>query len=298
MENIMPLVKNFIHKRPALAFYTLTFVISWGGMLIATGFISPQANEEQAAMLLVFSYIAMLVGPSLVGILLTGVIDRKVGFRQLVSRLLKWQVGVRWYIIALLVAPLLIMLTLHALSLISSEYLPRLYTESDKGFLLQFSIIAGLLVGCFEELGWTGFLLPRVRLHYGPVKTGLIIGFIYAAWNFPVVFWVSKATGTAGSLPMAIFMPAVLFTWLPTYRVLMVWVYDHTESLLLAMLMHASLIAFWRIFTPLTLTGSALIISYIVFTTAMWVIIIAVMRRQTQRQPMQGDLPVGISNQK
>jgi hypothetical protein len=95
---------------------------------------------------------------------------------------------------------------------------------------------------------------------------------------------------------MVIFMPAVLFTWLPAYRVLMVMVYDRTGSLLVAMLMHASLIAFWRIFTPLALTGVALVISYLVLTAALWVIIAVILRLQAPSRSVRGVPPVGISN--
>jgi membrane protease YdiL (CAAX protease family) len=281
----MTVIKAFIQKHPVLSFSALTFAISWVGMFIAVVPGGLPADEEQSALLLVLSYIAMLAGPSLAGLLLTGAFDGKVGFRELGSRLFKWQVGARWYTMALLVAPLLIVVTLLTLSLISPEFLPRLYTEDDKAFLLQFSIVAGLMVGVFEELGWTGFVLPKVKWHHGTLKTGLIIGLIYAAWNFPVVFWVSAATGTSGSLPMIIFMPAVLLTWLPTFRVLIVWVYSQTGSLLLAMLMHASLIASWRILTPLILTGWALVAYYVLFTAAMWVIIAMALRRQDLPQP-------------
>jgi len=274
-------IKVFIQKRPILTFSVLTFVISWGGMFIAVVLSGIPANEEQSAMLLVFSYIAMLIGPSLGGLLLTGVIDGKDGFRELASRLSNWQVGPRWFVIALLVAPFMILATLLALSLTSSDFLPRLFTEQDRAFLLKFSFVAGIMVGVFEEVGWTGFVLPKVRTHFSALKSGIIIGLLYAVWNFPVVFWVSTATGTAGSLPMVIFMPAVLFTWLPACRVLMVWVYEHTESLLLIMLMHASLIAFWRIFTPLFLTGAALITFYLVFTAAVWVINAVALRQKT-----------------
>lgn len=281
----MTAITAFSQKRPVLTYSALTFAISWGGMFIAVVLGGIPANEEQSAMLLVFSYIAMLIGPSLGGLLLTGAIDGKVGFRELASRLSNWRVGVRWYAIALLVAPLLIVATLLALSLISSDFLPRLYTEKDKAFLFQFSIVAGIMVGVFEELGWTGFVLPKLRLQYSTLKSGIIIGLIYAVWNSPVVFWVSTATGTAGSLPMVIFMPAVLFTWLPAYRVLMVWVYEHTESLLLIMLMHVSLIAFWRIFTPLILTGAALVIYYLVFTATVWIINAVALRWKTLPRP-------------
>ena len=124
-----------------------------------------------------------------------------------------------------------------------------------------------------------------MRLRYGVLKTGLILGFLFAVWNFPVVFRVSSANSTAGTLPMAIFMPAVLFTWLPTYRVFMVWVYDRTESLFVAMLMHTSLITFWRIFTPLTLAGAALVTYYLIFTALLWIVIAALMKLPAISRP-------------
>lgn len=289
--------RAFITRHPLLTYFALVFSISWGGILIAVSSSGIPANAEQSAMLLVLAYVAMLTGPAVAGILLTGILDGRAGLRAFGFRLLKWRVGMRWYAVALLTAPLLIAATLSVLSLISPEFIPRLFTENDKVFLFQFSLVAGLMVGIFEELGWTGFAVPKMRLHHGVLKTGLILGFIVGVWNFPVVYGVSTATSTNGSLPMAIFMPAVLFTWLPAYRVFMVWGYDRTGSLFVAMLMHVSLIAFWRIFTPLTLTGVSLVVYYLVFTGAMWVVNVAVLGFQTLHRPVQGGSSGGISNQ-
>ena len=216
----METIKVFIKSHPLLSYFALVFAISWGGMLIAAGPDGIQSYKELA-----FSYVAMLAGPSVAGIVLTGLVDGRAGLRELRSRLLKWRVGARWYAVALLTAPLLFMAVLLGLSLISPDFLPRIFVTEDKAALLQFSIVAALLVGIFEELGWTGFAVPKMRLRYGVLATGLIVGFMFAAWDFLVVFWMTGATSEAGALPMAIFMPAVLFTWLPAYRVLMVWVY-------------------------------------------------------------------------
>ncbi len=103
-----------------------------------------------------------------------------------------------------------------------------------------------------------------------------------------MVFWVSGATSSAGALPMTIFLPAVLFTWLPTYRVLMVWVYDRTESLLAAMVMYTSLVVFWTSLTPVVLAGMQLVTYYLVVTAALWVVIAAVVanRGHLSRQPL------------
>ena len=46
------------------------------------------------------------------------------------------------------------------------------------------------------------------------------------------------------------------FSFLPAYRVLMVWVYDRTGSVLVAMLMHVSLTASTLILQPLDVAGT------------------------------------------
>jgi membrane protease YdiL (CAAX protease family) len=275
MEDIMTKPMAFIKRHPLLTYVALVFAISWGGMLIAVGPGGIRANGEQSEMLVLFAYLAMLAGPSVAGMLLTGLVDGRAGLRELGFRLLRWRVGARWYALALLTAPLVITMVLLALALRSPAFLPRMFITEDKVFLLRFSIVAGLMVSIFEELGWTGFAVPKMRLRYGVLGTGLIVGLIFAAWDFLVVFWVSAATSAAGALPMAFFMPAVLFTWLPPYRVLMVWVYDRTESLLLAMLMHTSLVAFWTILTPLALIGMMLVTYYLVIGAALWVVVAA-----------------------
>jgi membrane protease YdiL (CAAX protease family) len=273
----MKTITSFIRMHPLLTYCALTFAISWGGMLIVVGPGGFPTAGEQSERLLLFAYPAMLAGPSVAGILLTALLDGRAGLREFGSRLLRWRVGAGWYAVALLTAPLLMTAVLLALSLTSPDFVPRIFSAEDKVFLLLFSIITGLLVGVCEELGWTGFAVPTLlRLRYGVLSTGLIVGLLFAAWNSLVVFWVSGATGTAGALPMAIFLPAALFTWLPTYRVLMVWVYDHTRSLLVAMLMHTSLAAFWTSLTPLTLSGMTLVTFYLVITAALWVVIAAV----------------------
>jgi len=240
-------------------------------MLLAVGSGGIRSESQ-----LGLAYAVLLAGPGVAAIFLTGLLGGRAGLREFGSRLLKWRVGPRWYAVALLTAPLLATATLLALSLISPDFLPRILTTPDKAFLVRFSVVAGLMVGIFEELGWTGFAVPRMRRRYGVLGTGLVVGLLIAAWNFLVVYWVSSATSTAGELPPALFVIVILITWLPAFRVLMVWVYDRTESVLLAMLMHTSLVAFWTSLTPLTIVGMPLVSYYLVFTAALWTVVAAV----------------------
>jgi len=275
----MTTIKAFIKRHPVLSYFALTFAISWGGMLIAVG-VGPggfSATPEQFQTVVPYAVPAMVVGPSVAGLLLTGLLYGRAGLREFRSRLLRWRVGARWYAVALLTAPLSMTAVLLALSLTSPEFLPRIYTSDDKPTLLLMGIAVGLGAGIFEELGWTGFAIPRMRLRYGVLSTGLIMGVLWGAWHFFINFWASGVT--SGAISLAIFLPAWLFGilvgQLTAYRVLMVWVYDRTGSLLVAILMHVSLAAFNFILTPWVPGVAGLTLGF-AYAAATWVVVAAV----------------------
>jgi len=278
----MATIKTFIKRHPLPTYFALTFAISWGAILIVVSPGGIPVTTEQLEML----GLAMLLGPSVAGILLTGLASGRVGLRELLSRLLRWRVGARWYAVALLTAPLLATAAvLLALSLLSPEFLPVIFTSDDKATLLLTGIAAGLMVGFFEELGWTGFAVPRLRLRYGVFATGLIVGLLWGAWHF-LLFWESGSF--SGALSLALLLGR-LFSWLPAYRVLMVWVYDRTGSLLVAMLMHVSLVASTVIVEP-PLTGGGLLTYILVRAAVLWVVVAAVAVAnggQLSRQPLR-----------
>jgi uncharacterized protein len=259
-----------------LAYFVLTFLISWGGLLLVSGGPGAiPATAEETTKLFPAVYLVTVVGPSLAGLLLTGLAGGWTAFRELGSRLLKWRVGARWYAVAILNAPLSVMATLLALSLVSSEFVPGFLTTSVEASLLQFGFVAGLGLGTglLEELGWTGFAIPRMRVRYGVFSTGLSVGLLWGAWHFLSNIWGS---GTSSGVSLALFMPVILFSFLPPYRVLMVWVYERTGSLLVAILMHASLVAFWLISMPHAIAGVPLMTWYLVWAAVLWVVVAVV----------------------
>ena len=285
----MATITAFIKRHALPAYFALTFAISWGAVLVVIG--GPgglRGTTAQSDPLFPFVYLAMLAGPSVAGILLTGLVDGRAGLRDLMGRLLEWNVDARWYAVALLTAPLLMTATLLALSLASPTFLPGILTSPGKASFLLFGIAVGLGAGCFEELGWTGFAVPRLRGRYGVLTTGLIAGGLWGAWHLLVVVW--GIGSSAGTLPLALFVPLDLFSFLPAYRVLMVWLYDRTGSLLVAMLMHASLTASMLILGPLAISGGTLLTYELVFAAALWVVVAAVAvadRRHLSRQPLR-----------
>ncbi len=267
MENKITIMKNFIKMHALPIYFILAFAISWGSILLSVGPDGFPVTADQIAGL----GMAMLLGPSIAGVLLIGLASGRVGFSELAARLLRWRVNARWYAVSLVTAPLLTAAVLLALSLFPPRFLPAVFTSDDRATLLLLGIVGGLVVGLFEELGWTGFAIPRLRLKYGAFTTGLIVGLLWGAWHF-LLFWESDTF--SGAFPLALLITR-LFSWLPAYRVLMVWIYDRTESLLVAILMHMSLVATMGIIDP-SLTGWRLLTFILVRAAALWIIVAVV----------------------
>ncbi len=267
----MTTVTRFIAKRPLLSYYCLTFAISWGGFILAVGPGGFGSTNWESEAVFLGAVLAMLAGPSIAGLLLIILLDGWAGVRDLTSRLLRWRVGARWYVAALLPAPLLSAAVLVALSLTSP-----IFTTADKGAVLFAGIAAGLTT-ILEEIGWTGFAVPRLRRRHGIFATGLIAGVLWGAWHLLQQIWIS---GTySAEIPTTFyvllsFLSAV--AGLTAYRVLMVWVYDRTASLLVATLMHASLTASnIFIFRP-EATGLTFLLYGWIFNAALWIVVAAV----------------------
>jgi hypothetical protein len=279
--------RAFIKQHAVLTFYILVFALSWGILIIAVGpgaFLSTGVKLTSPADLGPFVFLANLAGPlispALPAILVIALAYGRVGLRDLRSRLFRWRVSVRWYAVALLTAPLLMTAILFALSLTSKAFLPALIPAGDKtslpvsGLVVVMGLVVGLVEAYFEELGFTGFATPEVRKRHGLLATGLIVGLPWAAFQLP--YFVGTAS-SSGPVPPALYVAVILFSWLPAYRVLMVWVYDHTQSVLVGWLMRLpSILVCWFILFSPALVGVPGLIFDLVFGATLWVLVAAV----------------------
>ena len=258
--------------RQVLAYYAMAFAISWGAILIIVGpggFLRTTSTSPTFAL----AGFTSLLGPSVAGVLMTALVDGRSGLGELVSRLRRWRVGWRWYAVALLTAPLVTTTTLLVLALTSPAFLPAIITADDKASLLLSGIAVGLIVPAFEELGWTGFVTPRLRQRHGVLCTGLIMGLLWGAWHLPLF---AGSAASSGAIPPALFMAAMLFGWLPPYRVLMVWVYDRTRSLLVVMLMHVPIVVSQFVLNPEAVSGEQRFMSIVATGAVLWLLVGAV----------------------
>lgn len=273
----MATIGPFSTRHPVLTYFMVTLAISWGGFLLAGGSGLLAGTHWQTDPQFMAAVFAMLAGPPVAGILLTVLVSGAPGLRGLLSRLLTWRVGGRWYAVALLTAPMLEMAVLLALSRISPVFLPSIVIADDRAVLLVSGIAIGLAGGLVEELGWTGFAIPRLTGRYGVLGTGLIVGPVWGVWHLLQMWWVGSTS--ADALPLAVYLPVFFLSSvaiLTAYRVLMVWVYDRTGSLLVAILMHASYIFSTLFVLAPPTTGAPFLIYSGAFAGTMWAVVAAV----------------------
>ena len=254
----------WLRRHPVCSFFALAFAISWGGILVVmatTGFDLLELRPQDTGLIFVF----MLLGPSTSGLALTALLEGRTGLRRLVARVAHWRLGLRWYLVALMTMPLLLLVILWPLSVfLDPAYSPR----------FQWHLFAiGFIAGSFEEVGWTGFATPRLLQRQRLFLAGLWLGLVWALWHVLVDY--RQNASAMGALWLLEF--AVLYIGaLTAYRVLMTWVYTNTQSLLLAVLMHASYTGWLLMLYPATSLEQGLVWQT-AFALALWVMVAVVM---------------------
>lgn len=266
--------RAFVQEHAIASYFVLTFAISWGGigMVIATAHTGLVASQEEFARLVPVWSPLLVLGPAVAGILLTSVVGGRSGLREYRRRLFRLVVGARWYAAALLTGPVCYLAVSFALAALSRDFLPAIVTTDDKAGLVATGAPVALLAGIFEELGWTGFAVPALLKRHTAMRTGLIVGLLWGAWHFmPKLF--GAAVGSAGAFWPIDMLCAVV--GLTGFRILMVWVYERTRSLPLAMIMHAAITGSMMIIQP-AVTGTQFIAAVLALAAAPWLLIAAV----------------------
>lgn len=177
----------------------------------------------------------------------------------LLKRFLIWRVGWKWWMVALLLSPLLQLASVFLTSWLTrvpadfSHPMIRGVVPIDAPLLV---LVASWLVFEIltngEEMGWRGYVLPRLQARYNALVSSLIIGVIWSVWHLPKFF----ETGLGGERSFVWFTIAHL-----ALAVLYTWLYNNTRgSLLLVTLFHASGNTF-GVFMPATFAVSGGILS-------------------------------------
>jgi uncharacterized protein len=202
-----------VRKHPLVAFFVLAYLLTW--------WIYPLLRFSP--LLGIFG----LFGPALAAMIMAAVTGGKTGLKALLSRAVRWRVGLPWYVIALGLPTVLSLATAALAYLLGAPKLLQV------GTLTIFDIILFVLV-VGEELGWRGYALPLLLDKRSPLTASVILGVVWGLWHLPT--FLVPGTPQYG-LPLTAF---VLLTI--EYSILMTWVFLHTlGSVLIATVFHGAI---------------------------------------------------------
>jgi membrane protease YdiL (CAAX protease family) len=177
----MSAITAWTRQHRLTAFFGLAFVLSWWSWpLYAAGFdVVPFWPW----------------GPVLAALVVVGVTEGRPGYRDLLSRLTRWRVGWRWWIVALGTPLAVLAVATVANVAIWGAPAPDLVNMAwaDIGLLFAFRFVDPLNGPIGEEPGWRAYAVPRMQQLWSPRRAGCTLGVLVALWHLPLVY--------AGMLP-------------------------------------------------------------------------------------------------
>ncbi len=231
-------VRKLIRDHPLLSFFLLANLLSWvawtpyilshNGLGLWDYRFPEVLGSSQLSGILPGAYL----GPIFSAFLVTAVADGRPGLRRWVGRLLRWKVSWKWYAVALLGVPAVLLVTGTIFSggqvgtpslMLLAAYVPALCLQM-------------VTTGLAEEPGWRDFALPRLQRRFGPLGAAMVLGPLWSLWHMPLFLsdW--------GGWPDAHWTQPLVFTvFCVSFNVVMSYVFNRTgQSLPLSMLLHVS----------------------------------------------------------
>jgi uncharacterized protein len=221
-------VRSVLQRHPLISYFLVAYAISWGISFPLVIFL----HTTTASLWL---DVLDASGPTLAAFILLAAMKGQRGIGELLRRYGRWRVGIIWYVIAIMLAPVLVIF----ITLAQGGGAAIL-----KGLqLFPVVFILGFFVGgpFLEEPGWRGFALPRMQQHLGPLRGSLLLGFLWGVWHLPLFLmpgYDGSAVGIVG-VSTALFAFILMTTFItPVFA----WISNNTRSsLLLVMLLHSSI---------------------------------------------------------
>ncbi len=212
--------------------------------------------------------LAMVHAPTLAAIIVAFRGAGLPGIAALFRQLKQWKFAAAWYLRAILIFPAIMLAVLFALSLYSDNFTPVLSLSILPAFALASSLL--------EEIGWTGFATPVMLRRFSPLKTALLLGSLHALWHLAASYYGAGAFH--GDLFGVYFLGTAL--GIVGLRMITIWIYANTRSLVLGWLTHASFTGGQLSLVSLDLTSAETIAWNWAFSFAVIAIAVLVFPRQ------------------
>ena len=200
---------NWIKRNQIISFILFTLFFSYligvPYSLWMKGFL-----EESAGFTSVYLQRLLTVyGPALAAITITYLTNRKSGVKNLCQKLIPSKKHWEWYLFLPVIASVI---TFTSFLIGGLSFINLTSIIADSWFIFfGHLILQTLIIGIGEELGWRGWLLPKLTDKYSLAVSILFISIIWGLWHFPILL-----SGPAIVMPWLylLFSASIILTWI------------------------------------------------------------------------------------
>jgi hypothetical protein len=240
-------MSTLINKNAIVAFYVLA-------LLLGTAFTYPVVLGVLPSGLILIA----ASSASLSGIIITAITDGKKGLKTLFGRLLIWRAGFGWWLFAILFLGFAAPLGLFLNPLFGGDGMDLTHMQ-PMYLIVPMLIMNFITAGLGEELGWAGFLTPRLQARYSALVCSIIRGILWGFWHFPLFILSGLDYPIIANFPysgwvaqkgfLVAMVAFIVLNQIP-WSIFYTWIFNNTKgSLLLVSSMHGSAVwvAYWLI---------------------------------------------------
>ena len=186
----MTRLRGLLRRHSVVGYFVIAYAFAWAIWIpmALTGTIVRQGSAWP-------NHIPGLFGPMVAGFAMSALVAGRAGVADLVGRIFRWRVKVRWYLAAL--SPAAFFGVAAVVMAAMGQGWP------DLGELGRFSSlpvlwpplmwIALLVLNSFpEEIGWRGFAVPQLLKTRSLLTTALLVGVLWALWHVPSMFVIQN----------------------------------------------------------------------------------------------------------
>jgi membrane protease YdiL (CAAX protease family) len=199
---------SFVKNHPLAVFIVLACAFSW--------WIVPLAGYPLGS------------GPFVAAVVVLLLTEGRPGVWALLRRMVQWRISWKWYALAIGLPTVAALIAATGTVALGAEppTSAELATWTNIVPFFFFALIVPML-GPWEEPGFRGYALSRLRRTHSPLVAGLLVGVLAAGWHLPLFF--------TGDIPLA---DVVLVIAAGVVFAALVW--GSGGSVLIAMVMHAA----------------------------------------------------------
>lgn len=236
------------NSRKAFVLYGITLALA-----VAVAFTVPWIGEA--------SLPVTMLTPTIATVIMLVFIAPEGGLRKVLSLLGLDRAGLKAWPLAIAGPAAIHLVGLVILSFAGLAVFVAPQITGSVGFAI-FKILSGLVIGTLfalgEEIGWRGYMLPRLFTR-GVVPAMLLVGFLHGVWHLPLMLTTDLYHNTGNPL---LVVPLFLITLTLAgvfFGFLRLW----TGSVWAVAVAHAAANMAWEVMTEMTQTKSALVLEYV-----------------------------------